>query len=74
LTGLVNAGVIGLIFGTFFLLYKRNLWPLVLAHGFINSLGFTSEFMGWGKDSKQSCACHQRLVIVGYEGSSGFLV
>lgn len=48
LAGLVNAGVIGLIFGTFFLLYKRNLWPLILAHGFINSLGFTSEFMGWG--------------------------
>ena len=48
LTGLVNAGVIGLIFGTFFLLYKRNLWPLILAHGSINSLGFTSEFMGWG--------------------------
>ena len=48
LTGLVNGGAIGLIFGTFFLLYKRNLWPLVLAHGFINSLGFTSEFMGWG--------------------------
>lgn len=48
LTGLINAGVIGLIFGTYFLLYKRNLWPLVLAHGFINSLGFTSEFMGWG--------------------------
>lgn len=48
LAGLVNASVIGLIFGTFFLLYKRNLWPLVLAHGFINSLGFTSEFMGWG--------------------------
>jgi len=48
LTGFVNAGVIGLIFGTFFLLYKRNLWPLVLAHGSINSLGFTSEYMGWG--------------------------
>ena len=48
LTGLVNATAIGLIFGTFFLLYKRNLWPLVLAHGFINSLGFTSDFMGWG--------------------------
>ncbi len=47
-TGLVNAGVIGVIFGTYFLLYKRNLWPLVIAHGFINSLGFTSEFMGWG--------------------------
>ena len=48
LTGLVNATAIGLIFGTFFLLYKRNLWPLVLAHGCINSLGFTSDFMGWG--------------------------
>ena len=48
LAGFVNAGVIGVIFGTYFLLYKRNLWPLVIAHGFINSLGFTSEFMGWG--------------------------
>lgn len=47
LTGFVNAGVIGLIFGTSFLLYKRNLWPLILAHGFINSLGFTAAFMGW---------------------------
>ncbi len=48
LAGFVNAGVIGIIFGTYFLLYKHNLWPLVIAHGFINSLGFTSEFMGWG--------------------------
>ena len=47
LHGFVNAGIVGLIFGTLFLLYKRNLWPLVLAHGFINSLGFTAEFMEW---------------------------
>ncbi|MGI9323955.1 MAG: CPBP family intramembrane glutamic endopeptidase [Pseudomonadales bacterium] len=47
LTGLVNGGVIGLIFGTFFLLFNRNLWPLILAHGFINSLGFTGDFLGW---------------------------
>jgi membrane protease YdiL (CAAX protease family) len=47
LQGFVNAGVIGLIFGTLFLLYRRNLWPLVFAHGFINSLGFTADFMGW---------------------------
>lgn len=47
LAGFVNATAIGLIFGTAFLLYKRNLWPLILAHGFINSLGFTGEFMGW---------------------------
>lgn len=48
LTSFVNASVIGVIFGMYFLLYKKNLWPLVIAHGFINSLGFTSEFMGWG--------------------------
>lgn len=47
LQGFVNASIVGLIFGTAFLLYKRNLWPLVLAHGFINSLGFTAEFMSW---------------------------
>ena len=46
LVGLVNGGIIGVIFGTYFLLYKRNLWPLIIAHGFINSLGFTSEFLG----------------------------
>lgn len=48
LAGLVNAGVIGLIFGTYFLLYKVNLWPLVLVHGFINSIGFTIDFLGGG--------------------------
>lgn len=48
LAGFVNAGLIGLIFALFFLRYKRNLWPLILAHGFINSLGFTADFMGWG--------------------------
>jgi len=47
LYGFVNAGVIGLILGTFFLLYRRNLWPLIFAHGFINSLGFTADFFGW---------------------------
>lgn len=46
LAGLVNAGTIGLIFGTFFLRYKRNLWPLILTHGFINSIGFTVDYLG----------------------------
>ena len=48
MAGLVNAGVIGVIFGIYFLLYNQNLWPLIIAHGFINSLGFTTEYMGWG--------------------------
>jgi membrane protease YdiL (CAAX protease family) len=47
LQGFVNAGVIGVIFGTLFLKFKRNLWPLILAHAFINCLGYTAEFMGW---------------------------
>jgi len=46
LAGFVNAGVIGLIYGTLFFVYKRNLWPLVIAHGFVNSLGFTVEYLG----------------------------
>ena len=46
LAGFVNAGTIGLIFGTFFLRYKGNLWPLILTHGFINSIGFTVDFFG----------------------------
>jgi membrane protease YdiL (CAAX protease family) len=46
LAGFVNAGVIGLIFGTFFVRSKNNLWPLIVVHGFINSLGFTLDFLG----------------------------
>jgi len=46
LAGFVNAGTIGLIFGIFFLRYKGNLWPLILTHGFINSIGFTVDYLG----------------------------
>ncbi len=38
---------IGLAFGTMFLLFKRNLWPLVLLHGIIDTLTFTAIFMEW---------------------------
>ncbi|MCA0208025.1 MAG: CPBP family intramembrane metalloprotease [Proteobacteria bacterium] len=37
---------IGLAFGTMFLLFKRNLWPLILLHGIIDTLTFTAIFMG----------------------------
>ncbi len=46
LAGFINAGAIGLIFGTYFLVYKRNLWPLIIAHGSMNTLGFTMEYLG----------------------------
>ncbi len=38
---------IGLAFGSMFLLFKRNLWPLILLHGVIDTLTFTAIFMEW---------------------------
>ena len=45
--GLLITGLIGLAFGTMFLLFKRNLWPLILWHGVIDTLTFTAMFMNW---------------------------
>jgi hypothetical protein len=39
---------IGLAFGTMFLLFKRNLWPLILLHGVIDTLTFTAIFLRLG--------------------------
>jgi membrane protease YdiL (CAAX protease family) len=47
LRGLVFTGAIGLAFGTMFLLFKRNLWPMVLWHGIVDTLTFTAIFMNW---------------------------
>jgi membrane protease YdiL (CAAX protease family) len=44
--GLVMTGLIGLAFGTMFLVFKRNLWPLVLWHGITNSMSFTVLYLG----------------------------
>ena len=40
----VTAGI-GLAFGAMFLLFKRNLWPLILLHGVIDTLTFTAIFL-----------------------------
>lgn len=45
--GAVVTGAIGLAFGAMFLLFKRNLWPLILLHGVIDTLTFTAIFMRW---------------------------
>jgi len=45
--GAVVTGAIGLAFGAMFLLFKRNLWPLILLHGIIDTLTFTAIFMRW---------------------------
>lgn len=46
LRGLVVTGLIGIALGTLYLLYKRNLWPLVLAHGLVDTLSFTALYTG----------------------------
>jgi membrane protease YdiL (CAAX protease family) len=37
--GLINAAVVGLIFGSFFLTFRR-VWPLVIAHGLVDFISF----------------------------------
>ena len=47
LRGFIVTGAIALSFGTMFLVFKRNLWPIILLHGVIDSIGMTSRYMGW---------------------------
>jgi membrane protease YdiL (CAAX protease family) len=48
LSGWITTGMIGAVIGLLFLLYKRNLWPLIIAHAFVDALGMTSMYMEWG--------------------------
>ena len=43
---IVTCGI-GLAFGAMFLLFRRNLWPMILLHGVIDTLTFTAIFMKW---------------------------
>lgn len=45
--GALVTGCIGLSLGIYYVKRGRhNLWPMFLAHGFVNSLGFTLRFLG----------------------------
>lgn len=43
--GAIVTGAIGIAFGTMFLIFKRNLWPLILLHGVIDTLTFTAIYL-----------------------------
>ncbi|MEJ6594376.1 CPBP family intramembrane glutamic endopeptidase [Parasphingorhabdus sp.] len=45
--GAIVTGGIALAFGTMFLLLKRNLWPIILLHGIIDTLTFTALYLEW---------------------------
>ena len=44
LEGMIRTGAIGFVFGVAFLAVGRKLWPVVLAHGFIDTIDFISHF------------------------------
>lgn len=43
--GFITASAIGIAFGIMFLLFKRNLWPIIFVHGSIDTLGFTVRLL-----------------------------
>lgn len=45
--GAITTGAIGLTFGILYVWFgKRNIWPLVLTHGTINSMNHTARYLG----------------------------
>lgn len=46
-TGILTTTAIGLIMGFAFLLNGRNLWPLILAHGLIDTAGLLAIYFGY---------------------------
>jgi membrane protease YdiL (CAAX protease family) len=46
LAGMFKIGAIGLVFGLSYLAVGRNLWPLILAHGLIDTLDFVGHYFG----------------------------
>lgn len=44
--GIVQTGLIGLIFGILYLVGRRNLLPLILAHGVVNTISITQTYLG----------------------------
>lgn len=43
--GFVMTGLIGLSFGISYLLLRKNLWPIILVHGVVDTLAFTALYL-----------------------------
>jgi membrane protease YdiL (CAAX protease family) len=46
LAGWVATGAIAFVSGALYLVFRRNLWPLMLSHGLSNTLGLTLLYLG----------------------------
>ena len=44
-TGLITTGLLAVASGLLYLAFKRNLWPLIISHGLINTVGLTVIFL-----------------------------
>ena len=45
--GMLNAGALGLAAGIVYRACGRNLWPLIVAHGLVDSVGITALYLGF---------------------------
>ena len=46
LTGIVSTGLMGLVMGLFYLKYNKNIWILVLAHAYLDTILLVPLFLG----------------------------
>ncbi len=44
--GVMNAGTVGLVFGTFYAVSGGSLWPLIIAHGLIDTISMYALYAG----------------------------
>lgn len=45
-TGMVATGIAGLVMGIVYLLSKKSLWPVIIAHGLVDTIGLTLFYLG----------------------------
>jgi membrane protease YdiL (CAAX protease family) len=45
-SGMITAGISGLLFGILYLASGRNLWLPIIAHGINDTIGFTLIYLG----------------------------
>ena len=46
LGGVIKITVFGLLFGAAFLTTRRNLWPVIIAHALLDTIGFVLDYFG----------------------------
>ncbi len=46
LSGVIATSAIGLVMGIYYLVGKRSLWPLIVAHGMVDTVGVVAIYLG----------------------------